>query len=227
MSLLTELGIKYNTDKVGHGFLPHYEKYTQSMRNNDVNILELGVLYGASIKMWHEYFPNGSIYAVDWWQGLNGNKDTFENPCKFLEEAKLLDRITTLNLNQHDINDLNKFVNDYNLVQFDWILDDGSHLSQDQQQTLGYLWHLVKPGGYYIIEDIHCSLQGYDNLPDLSNSTLTMLYHYKQNKMIKSDYITEKQKQCLDSEIDFIDIVITNGINEYQFSSGTAILKKK
>ena len=37
---------------------------------------------------------------------------------------------------------------------FDVILDDGSHMSFHQQQTLVLLWDKLKPGGLFIIEDL-------------------------------------------------------------------------
>lgn len=38
--------------------------------------------------------------------------------------------------------------------QADVILDDGSHLVNDQQVTLDLLWEKLSPGGFYIIEDL-------------------------------------------------------------------------
>ena len=37
---------------------------------------------------------------------------------------------------------------------FDIIIDDGSHWDECQQKTLQNLWKFVKPGGFYIIEDV-------------------------------------------------------------------------
>jgi hypothetical protein len=39
----------------------------------------------------------------------------------------------------------------------DIVIDDGSHLGQDQITSLLTLWPFVKPGGCYIVEDIHTS----------------------------------------------------------------------
>lgn len=229
MLSLLDIGRRYGTDKVSHGFLPHYENYTKQFRYDNVNVMEIGVFHGASIKMWHEYFPNGIIYAADWWQGLNGNKHTFANPRLFIDESSKYTRSRIVNLNQHEISELNDVRKELHDIQFDWILDDGSHLSQDQQQTLGYLWTLVKPGGYYVIEDIHCSLGGgYDVLPDGSNSTLTMLHNFNKTGEIASQYMTPEQQTQIQSEIDGkIDLGLINYKSDYEFASGTAIIKKK
>ena len=37
---------------------------------------------------------------------------------------------------------------------FDVIIDDGLHYDETQVQTMKNLWHRVRPGGYYVIEDI-------------------------------------------------------------------------
>ena len=39
-------------------------------------------------------------------------------------------------------------------AQLDIILDDGSHKYLDQQRTLHVLWERLRPGGFYIIEDM-------------------------------------------------------------------------
>ena len=38
--------------------------------------------------------------------------------------------------------------------QFDVIIDDGLHTWSGQQRTLTNLWPLLRPGGYYFIEDV-------------------------------------------------------------------------
>ena len=38
--------------------------------------------------------------------------------------------------------------------QLDIVIDDGSHRFLDQQATLHVLWPRVRPGGFYIVEDV-------------------------------------------------------------------------
>jgi hypothetical protein len=42
-----------------------------------------------------------------------------------------------------------------NPMGYDLIIDDGSHISSHQQTTLAVLWQFLRPGGIYIIEDLH------------------------------------------------------------------------
>ena len=53
---LNEIGLSYNSDKVSehHNYLNLYDKYFTSIRNNNNQILEIGILHGDSIKMLKE-----------------------------------------------------------------------------------------------------------------------------------------------------------------------------
>src|SRR5215207_9797134 len=64
---LDSLGLKYQTDKASsfHNYLVHYDELLESMRQEHIDILEIGVYAGSSIRMWHEYFPAARIVGVD------------------------------------------------------------------------------------------------------------------------------------------------------------------
>ena len=60
---------------------------------------------------------------------------------------------------QNSNNDLDRLYRDAGARPFDMIIDDGSHISVRQRNTL---WHMVtsdyvKPGGLFVIEDITAS----------------------------------------------------------------------
>lgn len=61
---LDELSVKYGTDKgsLKHNYMPFYEKH---LPKNPKKILEIGVLKGASLAMWSEYFPEAIIHGLD------------------------------------------------------------------------------------------------------------------------------------------------------------------
>lgn len=42
-------------------------------------------------------------------------------------------------------------------AQFDMIVDDGGHFANQMILSLELLWPLIKPGGFYVVEDIQCN----------------------------------------------------------------------
>lgn len=149
MGILQELGIKHDTDKVnenhsvnGKSLLDIYEKYFFGLKDSNINLLEIGVLRGNSLRTWKEYFLNGNIYGLD-----------IDENCKIYEE----DRINILIGSQND-----KKIRDYlveNKIEFDIILDDGSHINELTLYSFELYFPTIKSGGYYIIEDTHCTYE--------------------------------------------------------------------
>lgn len=144
---LEELGKKYGTLKVQHGYLPIYERFLEPFKWDGINLLEIGVHKGASLMMWADYLRGGgSIVGID----------------KFLTpEAKKLSDKTYFQLIEGDacnnefkfeiIVDGREYKFDYD---FDVIIDDGSHIASEQIATFNNLWKNLNPGGLYCIEDL-------------------------------------------------------------------------
>ena len=135
---LHELGIKYKTDKATwHGYCEYYEKL---LNKNPKIVWEIGVLEGASINMWSEFYPEAKIIGFD----INDKKHLKLNANCFTE---LLDQS-----NQNQLMELSKRKN------VDIILDDGSHNVGHQILTFECLFNSLKSGGQYVIEDLSTSL---------------------------------------------------------------------
>lgn len=148
MKTLHEIGREYQTDKhdsnhsyCGLSYLDVYDKYLSDIRNDHVNILEIGVRDGCSHRMWREYFQNGTIFGID-----------IDPRCKQSQS----DRIRVLIGSQSDPNITSQAV-EMAGGQFDVILDDGSHVNSLTIASFNLLYPSLKPGGLYIIEDLHCS----------------------------------------------------------------------
>ena len=62
---LLEIAKKYPTSKNDHGFIKIYDKYFSNLKELKINILEIGVERGDSLRMWREYFTNATICAID------------------------------------------------------------------------------------------------------------------------------------------------------------------
>jgi hypothetical protein len=200
---LNELANIYVSDKGDkhghkHDFAKIYETYINRFKNNPINILEIGICDGASLKMWYDYFPNANIIGLDILP-----KNEYEN-----------DRIKIGILDQSQRIHLEQF-SDFcieNNIKFDIILDDGSHHMDDQQITLFYMLNLLNSKGIYILEDLHTSLaengtplyyKPVEMYPNRENSTLFYLQNYKN---IDSVYLNQEENTYLRENIEKINI---------------------
>lgn len=161
---LTEIANNCGTDKGtigpstvhgGHNYSDIYEAYLGALRNERVSILEIGIGLkrkddpriahgrnsqgGGSIKMWDSYFSSGKIYGVDIVDGSFLSSDT----------------VTILCADQSNEASLRELKSKLENIAFDVIIDDGSHVPDHQQMTLGVLFPLLKKGGVYFIEDLY------------------------------------------------------------------------
>jgi hypothetical protein len=151
----TDKGTQGPSDRWGaHNYTDIYEAYLERRRLEPITMLEIGLgvtgdrwtalivhgrnTGGASMKMWYDYFPRASIYGLD------------VNACPHLNN----DRIHTFIADQGNVNDLEAFARASGGVEFDLIIDDGSHRPDHQQVSLGYFFKRLKPGGLYFIEDL-------------------------------------------------------------------------
>lgn len=143
---LDELATTHETDKgpLGHHYTKYYSQFFEPLRKNPINLLEIGIFKGGSLRMWEEYFPEGYIHGID------------IIDCKKYNS----DRIITHILDQSQKIDLISFGNKWSQY-FNIIIDDGSHVSSDMILTFEMLFPHLKTGGYYILEDI---LWDYKNL---------------------------------------------------------------
>ena len=134
--------------------------------------------------------------------------------------------IKTYIADQSKREDLQKFISRYG-DNFDIILDDGGHTMEQQQISLGFLFRYVKPGGYYIIEDVHSSLpmnkKEFWPAQDESTTTLSMLVNFVKTKSIQSKYLTDEEMIYLSRSVEYCNLVMNNN----QVQSMTCILKKK
>ncbi len=208
---LTDLANKYQTDKgYGHHYTEVYEYFFYPIKYEAKKILEIGIEKGGSLKMWRDYFPNAVIYGIDIQDSSMFNSKT----------------IKTFVADQADRKKMQAFIDTYG-DSFDIILDDGGHSMQQQQTSFGYLFKYLKPGGYYIIEDVHTSIFAYYNnsygaLPAEDNTTLTMINGFVKTGIVNSKYTLEEESNYLNA-----NIVYCNILSRDNGRSITCIFKKK
>jgi demethylmacrocin O-methyltransferase len=133
---LDEIALKHGTDKASshHDYCRIYERYFAPLRDEPINLLEIGVQFGLSIQTWSDYFRRGTIFGVD----IADNYKT-DNP-----------RVHLFLGDQADPGFWKGFLPE---TTFDIVVDDGCHHKDAQWTSCAALWPRVKPGGFYIIED--------------------------------------------------------------------------
>ena len=139
MSLI-EIGKKYPTSKNVSGFIEIYEEYFKTIKDKKINILEIGVDKGYSLRLWREYFTAANICGID----LYKKNFTINN-------------VEILTGDQSDHSFLQTVVNKYH--KFDIIIDDGSHLSKHIISSFKFLFPFLNDNGIYVVEDLQTSYQ--------------------------------------------------------------------
>lgn len=158
MKSLNEIYSKYQSPE-GHGdkgtahtYINEYEKLLNEYRENST-VLEIGICQGESLKMWVEYFINSKVYGID-------ITDVYIKDL--IEENKY--NIIIGNACSEDI------LKQLNNLTFDVIIDDGSHLINDQISSFNILKNIMKPNGIYIIEDVNNLDSTIDRYKELHNN---------------------------------------------------------
>jgi len=137
---LQRLGEKYRTDKATfHKYCDFYQQHLPP-RTNKLNLLEIGVKDGASLRMWSEWFVNplSNIVGIDINPPIPHHNEDF-----IVYQMDATDLVALYGLTKR---------NHFNIV-----IDDGSHMTSHQQKTFFYFVADMLPGDIYIIEDIHTS----------------------------------------------------------------------
>lgn len=197
MNTLQELAEKYKTDKAHHGYCVIYDKKLSARRDEPLNILEIGVYMGGSLRVWREYFPNATIHGMD----VNIER------CGEVKGCSL-----------HKIDVANTQLLEELAVKYgpwDLIIDDGSHTMKHQQHSFDVLWPHVKPGGFFIIEDIHTSFMPKFALHSADTSkhkeaTYFMAECIKYKKHFHSSYITKERVDLHSKSVKHVTIWVRN-----------------
>ena len=187
-----------------HGYSKFYEKYFFELKNNNINILEIGSFYGNASAALFFYFRNANIYSAD------------INPDMFKYFSQRINFFFTDSSKRSSIekNILNRKVN------FDIIIEDASHMLKDQIISLFMLFKILNPGGYFIVEELDFpetkeNMRINQSPPDLK----TILKKILKKEDFMSIYIDQKEKEYFLKNFEFIKFYKGN-INEF------AIIKK-
>ena len=135
---LEELGRRHRSTKLSGDCLRRYSDWLESERDRVSNVVEIGVRFGQSVRMWAEYFPNAVIHGVD-----------IDLAAKEHES----DRIKVTIADSTDRFQIQRFLDGiYGEVEV--AIDDGSHHPLNQIATLRWVFPQLSHGGVYLAEDI-------------------------------------------------------------------------
>ena len=170
----------FSTDKIAHGYMPAYHRIVREL-GPAARVCEAGVFFGGSLATWQVLFPDGLVAGID-------NSPHALWPDGTIEiRAEQDDPALPAMLREHS-------------PEWDLVIDDASHDGALTARTLELLWPLVRPGGFYVIEDW---FTGYGDYPGFDDSMLRL---------------AESLLQRLHEDTDTEDITYRHGM---------AILRKK
>jgi len=203
-SELCEIGKKYDTDKSSqrnnvtdyrhcHPYTLFYDGLFRNRKTEPLKIAELGILDGASLLMWKEYFTTSEIYGFEYNNDLINNfKQNFNN-----------DRVTLSNIDVTDKDSIVKAFSELNTL-YDIIIDDTTHQFEDQIRVIENTYQYLKPGGILIIEDIFKSY----NENDYINRLTPILEEFQNYYFIELDHINRNSS---DWDNDKLFVLIKGG----------------
>lgn len=123
--------------------LETYDRIFSALRDQSINLLEIGIQNGGSLEIWAKYFARGSrILGCD-----------INTECAQLEFSDPGIRLVIGDANADETQSRICA----GMSQFDIIIDDGSHRSMDIIRSFFRYFPLLKTGGIYVAEDLHCS----------------------------------------------------------------------
>lgn len=139
MNQLQEIADRIDCPKFRlHKYAPVYHALFQHLRKEPISILEVGVDEGLSIDVWAEFFPKARIHGLDIF---------LKNEA--VAKAQKNDRVTLQKVDQSNIHSLNTVAGAYDII-----IDDGSHVWEDQMITYTTLRRLLRGAGHYVVEDV-------------------------------------------------------------------------
>lgn len=242
ISPMCEIAKEFGTDKYQYSRL--YHEIMKDKRKN-ADIFEIGIYRGSSIKMWNRYFESGMVCGIDNGRLLpNSNINVgLSNQQPSYDDLRLLkgdnitydfswlesERIKCAIADQRNEIDVKKAIEHFGIDKFDFIVDDGHHFQEHQLKTLSLLLKYVKPGGFYIIEDVikqsdlmSGSYWGQTKF-DASDSTDFVFNRFIQTGEFRSEYLSEDQCKEITSLID--DVFIFHSPGPIQSTSNLIVIK--
>ncbi len=124
-------------------YLDVYDRVFAYYKARKISLLEIGIQNGGSLEIYASYFENSeTIVGCD----INAL-------CSELSYANRKIKVVVGDCKSPAVQSKISSISE----KFDLIIDDGSHVSDDIVQTFLIYFNSLKPGGSFIIEDLHAS----------------------------------------------------------------------
>ncbi len=178
------------TENKGHGYSKFYEEKLDKLKNQKINILEIGSYAGASAAAFVKYLPESNIFCFD------------INISNFVYKSKKI-HVFGLDINnkKKTVKALNKIANHFKIKTFDIIIDDGSHNLSDILAALKFFFKYLKKKGLYIIEDFkHPNYYSYNK--NINHILVDEFFKNLEKKNTFNSNIFNKNEQ-----LDFMDMI--------------------
>lgn len=124
-------------------YLDVYDRVFAHWRELPVTLVEVGVQNGGSLEIWPQFFSKGVAFI-----GCDIDPKCaslrYEDPRISVVVGNINSGVAAQALRSH-------------ARSCDIFIDDGSHASHDIILSFINYFQFIKPGGLYVIEDIHCS----------------------------------------------------------------------
>jgi len=199
-------------------YLDEYQRLFGGFQDKPVSLLEIGVQNGGSLEIWAKYFPRARLLTGC---DINENcrKLAFEDPriAVFVGDANS-DAIQDAIVRRS--------------ADFDLIIDDGSHRSGDIVKSFARYFPLLKPGGIFLAEDLHCSYWR-DFEGGLFDPLSSIAFFKDLSDIVNHEHwgIPEARKALLETYaiaygVEFPEQVLA-GIQSVEFLNSICVVRKK
>lgn len=140
----------YNTGRFRHPYTAVYDLLFSALRYQAVVLGEIGILDNRSMLCWREFLRNAELHGWD-----------------VREDYIAKARAAGLHATHYDLMDVKNGTDiaaKLGAVQggFDILIDDSTHIFEDQIRIASLAWRFMKPGGIMVIEDINRSTAGFE-----------------------------------------------------------------
>jgi hypothetical protein len=146
-------------------YLDVYWNLLAPIRNNEIDVFEIGIQNGGSLEIWAKFFPNAKTLI-----GFDNDPK-----CKDLEFEDPRIKVFVDDASEPKAGTLVKETSS----NLGLVIDDGSHISKDIIRSFLIFFPQLNPGGLYVIEDLHASYwsdwQGGISHPESSMQFLKLL----------------------------------------------------